>query len=411
MKKTLFACMAGVSVASMHVNAQRTDVDVVELYGRFNVSVEFDRVTNATTEVPANRPTQVRPADYTGSNRPSRSNVTSNGSAIGIRGSERLGSDLTAWFQVESGVPVDAGDGALASRNTGVGVRGKWGNFFVGQWDTPYKAMLSRPLGFLRAVTNADYTNLIGNPGFAVPAGTTRGGPVGNASDAAFDRRQGNSIQYWTPSFAGLRAEFAHSVNESKSSEPVPISPDINVVSLQGVFGNVRAGYAYEEHNDYFGLKSLGGAPASVTNRGSKDRGHRLLVQLAMGSTTLSAAAERLEYKTSDTVVGNVNRYERDAFFVSLEQAIGLFNVWASYGKADAGKCGRVGGAICETHGLGGKLWTLAAKYNFSRRTFVYAFVTETQNDASGRYGVAYYPAPAPGGTTKIFALGMNHDF
>ena len=396
-------------IASTVVNAQTAGG--VELYGRFNMTVESDRTTDATVGVPPNKPTQVPESAYTGINRPSRSVVTSNGSAVGIRGSEHLGGGLNAWFQVESGVPLDAGDGVLASRNTAVGLRGEWGNLFAGNWDTPFKAMLSRPLGFFRAVTNADYTNIIGNPGFGVPAGTTRSQPVGNASDAAFDRRQGNIIQYWTPSFRGIQVQLAHSVAESKSSTPVPITPDINSVSITGAVGKLELGYAYEEHNDYFGLKSLGGVAAGAANRGSKDTGHRILARFSFGDTTIAGTAERLEYENSDSTAGNVSRYERDAYFVAVIQKLGRTEVAASYGSADSGKCSRVGGVTCNANGLGSETWGLAAKYNFSRRTFVYAFYTQVENEASARYGVAYYAPPAPGGTTKIFALGMNHDF
>lgn len=409
MRKIAFALLGGALVASTVGNAQTADG--VQLYGRFNVTVESDRTTDATVGAPSDRPTQVPASAYTGANRPSRSNLTSNGSAVGIRGSEHLGGDLIAWFQMESGVPVDAGDGVLASRNTALGLRGKWGNLFAGKWDTPYKAMLSRPLGFFRAVTNADYTNIIGNPAFGVPAGTTRSEPVGNASDAAFDRRQGNIIQYWTPSFRGIQVKLAHSVAESKSSTPVPITPDINSVSIEGAVGKLRLGYAYEEHNDYFGLKSLGGVAAGAANRGSKDTGHRILATFTFGDTTVAGTAERLEYENSDSTAGNVNRYERDAYFVSVAQKLGRSELWASYGSADSGECSRVGGATCNANGLGGEFWTLAAKYNFSRRTFVYAYFTQVENEASARYGVAYYAPPAPGGTTQIFALGMNHDF
>ena len=39
---------------------------------------------------------------------------------------------------------------------------------------------------------------------------------IGAKPDASFDRRQGNSIQYWSPNIAGFTVRLAHSVNEGK---------------------------------------------------------------------------------------------------------------------------------------------------------------------------------------------------
>jgi predicted porin len=409
MKRIAVALLPAAMLSATASFAQ--DDSVIELYGRLNVDVQSYENTGATAAVPVDRPTQVPASAYTGVDRPRIGAVTSNGSSFGVRGSERLNQHLTAWFQVESGVPVDAGNGAFASRNTAVGMRGKWGTMLIGQWDTPYKLLLARPLGFFRAVTDADYTDVIGNPGFGVPVGTTRFGADGSAADASFDRRQGNSIHYWAPPVAGVQARFGYSVAEGKTGGAVPLSPDIVSLSVEKSFGKLVLGYAYEQHNDYFGLKSMGGAASGAANRSSKDIGHRFLAIYAFGDTTLSGTFERLEYSNADATAGNVNNYTRDAFFVAVAQKLGRSELWLSYGRADDGECERTGGGVCNTHNLGAQMWTLAAKYNFTRRTFLYAFYTLVQNEASSRYSVAYLPVPAVGSKTTMFALGLNHDF
>src|SRR5437588_669678 len=80
-----------------------------------------------------------------------------------------------------------------------------WGAAFVGQWDTPYKTISGAvdPMYF----TGITYTGaLIGTPGFGVGP-VTIGAPVTSAdgrtfaagTNASFERRQGNSAQYWSP--------------------------------------------------------------------------------------------------------------------------------------------------------------------------------------------------------------------
>src|SRR6185312_8428827 len=132
--------------------------------------------------------------------------------------------NLVAWFQVESSVAVDSGGSNIASRNTGVGMKGNWGNLFVGQWDTPYKTLSGAvdPMYF----TGIAYSGaLIGTPGFGVgpttigaPATSGDGRTFAAGANASFERRQGNSIQYWSPGLAGFAARFAYSVDENRSS-------------------------------------------------------------------------------------------------------------------------------------------------------------------------------------------------
>src|SRR5262249_36316040 len=98
----------------------------VQIYGTVNVDVETVEATGAANP---------------GQDFKSRGRVTSNSSNIGFRANENLGAGLSAFVQVESQVNVDDGtsSGFWASRNSGVGLLGNWGQFILGQWDSPYK--------------------------------------------------------------------------------------------------------------------------------------------------------------------------------------------------------------------------------------------------------------------------------
>jgi len=71
--------------------------------------------------------------------------VNPGSSYIGFKGEESLGGGMSAWFQCESTMDLSGVGTALCMRNTAVGLKGNWGNFFVGNWDTPYKLSRVRP--------------------------------------------------------------------------------------------------------------------------------------------------------------------------------------------------------------------------------------------------------------------------
>src|SRR4029077_2370081 len=115
-------------------------------------------------------------------------------SNLGFRGTEDLGAGLRAFFQIESAVNIDDGSssGFWASRNSGVGLQGNWGQFIVGQWDSPYKVSTSRidPTGNTGI---GAYTGILGGTG-SITAGQ---GGTNFSQRASFDRRISNVVQYW----------------------------------------------------------------------------------------------------------------------------------------------------------------------------------------------------------------------
>jgi len=389
----------------------------VEVYGTLVPFVDHAETTGATATAPAGRPTQVAAGAYTGANQPGRERITVGTSNIGFRGSLSISETMKAIWQIEAGVQPDgdAGPNTFGSRNTNIGVAGAWGTAFVGNWDTPYKWM-TLAAAPLKGLTPADYGNLLSNPGFGVSVTTTQSGRVNGVADAAFDRRQGNSLQYWSPNFYGLSARLAYSLGENRSASTAAAStsPTLFSGSLAYENGALKLRYAYEQHNDYFGLSQIGGgAGATATNASSKDWGHKLLASYALGSTKLTGIYERLGYENSDSAVGNVNRYERDAYYLTLEQKIALGKAWVSYGKAGDGNCERVGGASCVTSGLHARQAVLGFSWPMNKYLDVFAMVYEIKTGESSRYGS--FPAPnnatAPGADTRGGGIGSVLSF
>jgi predicted porin len=421
LKTFIFLTLGGLALP-LSASAQEGELSI---YGALQPFVDNYRTTGATPyqslAPDSGGASQVANSDYSGENLPNRFRMTSGTSNLGFRGNLRLTEHLKAFFQIENMVNIDGDFPVLtspwANRNSGVGLTGDYGTFFFGNWDTPYK-FPTLFVGALRGLNPFDNT-LTGNPGFNVPGTTTQNGRYIGKPDAAFNRRQGNSVQYWTPRWRGLSARVAASLNEGRT-RTTDMEPSINPILLSGLvsyeFGPLSVNYSYELHHDYFGLSQLGGAAspgASFTNRHSNDDAHEIVAwYLFPTGTRLAAIGERLTYRTDETVSGQVYRYRRDAIYGAVQQRLGAHDLWGSFGFAGAGSCSLVGGASCTTNGLEGRQWSVGYTYSPAKTVDIYASYYETDNGRSATYGFFPMVVPiAPGVTTRGFGVGILYMF
>ncbi|HYA19742.1 MAG TPA: porin [Burkholderiales bacterium] len=422
MNKILITVLAGVT-ALIVAGAARADFANVEVYGTLNVDFENVKATGATpagTAIPncPNGTCQIG-GTPTGVNEVSRNRVTSNSSNIGFRGKEDLGWGLKAIFQVESGVNVSSASststtggtnssGFWASRNSNVGLSSNTlGTAFYGNWDTPYKA-LTNTLTFdsFYATGIANGNTLIGTPGFGV-ATTTASNRVNSAADASFDRRQGNSVQYWSPQFFGISFRLLYSADAGRSSEPSTVAnpntnPAMYGASVAWEWNKLRIAYAFEQHRDYFGLSQLGGqalgTAAMGANPKSKDNGNKVTLSYqldtSLGTTLLNAAFENLTYNNQESgtasaaLATNLIHYDRNMIYLAAQHKFGANTIRLSGGKAFNGSCDRAGGSLspCSTSGLDAKQFSAGYSYSFSKRTDLYGFYTLVLNGDFANY-------------------------
>ncbi len=399
------------------------------IYGTLNVDFERVEATGATAA--GTLPAGSLGFNPSGVNVPARNRVTQNSSNLGFRGGEKLSPSLSAFWQIESGVAVDAGGSSIASRNTAIGLSGPFGSVRIGQWDTPFKTLSGAvdPMYF----TGITYTGaIIGTPGFGVGpvtigtiATSGDGKTYAAAANASFERRQGNIAQYWLPAIAGVTARFAYSVNEgrtSRTASTTQIDPQIYSGSIEYDGGMFYIGYGYEAHDDYFGLDALVPAaqatPVSATaapSASSRDKGHKLVGRVKVGDTTLGILADRLSYSKSQSnaAPGAFSRYQRSAVAFTFLQRMNAHALRGFYAKAQDGSCSRFDGSQCETRGLGARQLSLGYSYTLSLRTDVYAFYTRVANDARGSYQFANAAGigSAPGAENTGVVLGIRHTF
>ena len=150
--------------------------DSVQIYGFIREDVETIRLSgNGRTE--------------------SLTRLANDLSVLGLRGQERISADLEAFFQIETNLRMTgAGPAEISDRNSGLGLRGPYGEFLMGQWETPLRYASVYTVDPFTAGVFAS-NSIMGN-GF-----TTADDGVAPHS---FDRRQKNLFQYTTPNWRGF---------------------------------------------------------------------------------------------------------------------------------------------------------------------------------------------------------------
>jgi predicted porin len=329
------------------------------LYGRANVTVESQKVTDVE------RTTVLQ----------------NNASRWGMRGSEDLGGGMKAFFQLESGFNIDTGvatnnfgqgtSGSLFNRESFAGVSGGFGTLRAGR--------ITSPLYF----ASADYISMHNHD-------------TGTSSDALFNFfatgvNNNNSVAYKTPSFGGADVEVAYSFaagflpnNAAAFVEQPGSNNQTNLqIAFNGQWGPLHLGGGYAQMKD----KSV---PAAGE---SKDETAVIRVLYEIGAITLGGYYERSKFD-----FGAGQRRSRNNYRLSGMYTLGVSEFHLNFGMAD------------EFSGLtntGATQWTVGYNYNLSKRTKVYAFYTQLDDDSQGNF----YVGAAPGGKFSSIAAGLRHNF
>src|SRR5579859_1864675 len=121
-KKLLGVAVAAALVAPGLALAQSS----VQIYGTINMSLNQTRFSG----------------DSLGNPSVSKWGVDQTASNWGLRSTETLGGGMSSWFQAEFNTLMQRSPGVVnaqgTARNSGVGLRGGFGNIYLGQWETPW---------------------------------------------------------------------------------------------------------------------------------------------------------------------------------------------------------------------------------------------------------------------------------
>jgi predicted porin len=362
--------------------------------------------------------------------------LQSPGSEIGFKGEEKLGGGLSAWFQCTSTADIRGqSPEGFCSRNSALGLKGGFGNVYIGRWDTPFKRTISP-------------TNIAGNDtgiwgtAFLLTGGSTS--TLDASSRATFKRRQANMISYDSPEFAGFQVMAGYSaINGATATTTGVTNAKARVMSLGAQYsaGPLYVSAAYETHRQ-FGV----GTPSGVTGQlgagtvvpvatgDNSDKGWHVGAAYTWGPVRFGG-----QYTQQKFEVGPGSEAKYKAWHVGVDWTIvGPHGLRAAFTQArDAKGSATVIGAATTTNTLftgtyrpapcfgataalaaaacgsdtGAKLYQIRYVYTFSKRTeFNFGYV-RLNNDARAAYALGGLSSPNVGEDQSAWALSMRHTF
>ena len=351
------------------------------VYGRLNVDMELVNGKQTGSGCPEKCPN------------PNVFRVNSDSSEFGIRGTELVGSGISAIFQIENSISVTQGRGVLAGRDSFVGLSGPGGTFRMGYFLGPYDDILSI-FGNVPTLTSSILsTTALWAQGF-----------LGPPEAGGFNDRLQQSIRYDTPTMSGLTAGFQFASYEGK------LLPHSSAVSTGAFYTNgpVQLGVAYEYHD-----RIRGTLAEPLSDRAFSVAGGYQFSQFRVG-----AVYEKLNYDATPT-----SSLKRNFFGVSTTVDVGPGLLYAYVGRAGNGTGTAVDGTriggLTKGVNSGSTQWEASYTYVLSGRTLAYAGYVKIRNESNAAYTFSHNPYPIlcnpypngncgrPGG----FLVGMAHFF
>lgn len=307
-----------------------------------------------------------------------RTNVSSNASRLGFKGTEDLGNGLKALFQMETVVNMDDGAGSSSSlfgagRNTYVGLAGDFGTLVMGNTDNPYKMATSKLDNY--GDTMGDFNTIIGSV-----SGST--GPK-----TPFNEREPNSLNYWSPKMNGLQLMAGYRFDEASD-----VSRDRYSVSATYENGPFYGTVAYEKHDN----DNVDGA---ANDTDALTFGASYLFN--QDNTKLGLVYESMSEDNT------ASAFDRNAWYVALSHKMASNTFKVAYARA---------GDNDLASSTGANWYVLGLDHALSKRTTLYALYSTTDNDTGARYGLGTgaggaVSTVAAGANPSSFSVGINHDF
>ena len=386
MQKKLLALAVAGAVGSPAIALAQTST--VQVFGTFYVEYAYiDQGTSTTGE------------------RVNVDMLQTPGSEIGFKGEEKLGGGLSAWFQCAStadvrGVSVEG----WCSRNSALGLKGGFGNVFIGNWDTPFKRTISP------TSVGGNDTGVFGTANLLTAGSTTVGSLVGTR--ALFKRRQNNSINYDSPNFGGFQVMAAYTATNFSTAVTTGASNSKQrILSLGAQYsaGPIYVSAGYERHADAAG-------PTAAGTPDVDDNGWHFGAAYTWGPVRFGGVytRQRFEHVTGGT--SRVNAWQLGVDW----RIVGPHGLRAAYTRAGDVKGTAGAPAIGSTQAqarpspggnTGADMMQIRYVYTFSKRTeFTFGYV-KLDNEGGAAYNIFGVAASAPGNNQDAWAMGLRHRF
>ncbi len=333
------------------------------------------------------------------------------GSNIGVKGEEKLGGGLSAWFQCESSADFRGGSGTgqngFCSRNSAIGFKGGFGNVYIGKWDTPFKQ------AFVGDGVGSEDTGLEGTAFLLAGSSTGTKNNTYSAAGAGYGRdiwkrRQEQTVNYVSPSFSGFTLRAAYSsgnaatsaVNSTPASKP-------RVTSVSGIYKNgpINLGVGYEEHSE-FGVDSGG--------QGLNDN-----AWVVSGAYTFSNKIKiggAYNEQSYDNTTAGAKDMKKKAYTAGVEWDLaGPHSVGGSYTHATTSGGAMVVNAVTAQNlgfgGNGSNLYQVFYGHAFSKRTSAKLFYVNLTNNQNSGQVLGGVNASGTNQDQSAFGMLVKHNF
>lgn len=361
----------------------------------------------------------------------SRWRMIDNNSNIRFAGTEGLGGGLTAWWQVESAIGTSDNNGtagaqgngtaasgqgftSIGTRNTAVGIKGAWGNVYVGKWDMHYITLAGVDGNGLVGglAMGASSLNLLHNQGVAFTAAA-----AGLNSGAG--GRLNNALMYDSPTWNGFNVRLGYSFSAANESLA-------NVTAAPGDSARKESNYwinpqynngPWHAFYSYMARNNIGNLTSTVAGTvGDPDaRFHRagLAYTFAMG-LKLGLLWDRNSINDGINGAGLDTTFKRTAWAIPVQYMMGPHTFNFTYARA---------GDSSNTPGMdtSAKMYMLGYTYSLSKRTHLGVNWTKINNAAAGTYDL-WHPSSnvsaqatggmiSPGSDPRQFGVNLHHSF
>lgn len=403
MQKKLIA-MAIAGLVSGGAFAQATTTNVT-LSGNIGASLDTYSLSGATTARSTYK----------------QNMVSDQSSAIIVKGEEDLGSGLKAWFQIDSRLTMDRGNGGvnnystglqtsgLGNGNTAIGFKGNFGTMGIGRWDVHYDAFA--PIGDV--VTAGSLASRIGYFGAMAQV---------NGAQIALGTRAANVVFYDSPSMAGFKVRFGYSTapaggegeaalgsaNDPGKGNAWQIKANydngpINLVASLFRF-NVEDRGAFAA-NQAMTVNGIASAPTAGAFNPADQKSLRL-----GGAYTMPFGLKVGLGWDRSSIDSTAGEKKRTAWMIPIGYTMGASTFHFNYARA--GNTSNVAGDTKADELL------LAYGYNFSKRTSVGVQYVHVKTGSAGLTSVAGasagntgLTAPTAGEDGKLLSFNVRHFF
>lgn len=351
MKKSLIAL--AVLAASGAAMAQSS----VTLFGRVDAYLSSKSVTDNVNGVAELTQTGLTNGGLTGSR-------------WGMTGTEDLGGGLKAMFKLENRFSIDDGTSVGGfSGDAFVALGGGFGTLKLGRTYTAFDD--ARALSNSSNVFDSSFTPAVFG-GVTVKAPVI---PVTTTFAPDYVSRGANGVRYESPSFSGFSGAVSYAFGENKTATVDAGS----IVSLNLMYakGPLKVAYGYQDEKTQ---------NTALTGTNST-KFHQLSAAYDFGMASVSAGYER---RNGTAASGDDKGYN-----IGVNVPVGAaLNLSAGYARENLEIAGTDMG---KATGFG-----LGATYNMSKRTILYAGMSENKWDDST--GAQAYKA-------RLYGMGVRHNF